>query len=47
MDIELQSIHILFTSIILIITYFVWKSTEVRREIQAFENIQTTFASKS
>lgn len=38
---EFQSIHILFVSFILIIVYFVWKSTEVRREIQPFENIQT------
>lgn len=40
---EFDSIHILFTSFIFVIIYFVWKSTEVRREIQPLENIQHTF----
>ncbi|CAG9801171.1 unnamed protein product [Chironomus riparius] len=40
---EFQSIHILFMSFIFFIIYFVWKSTEVRREIQPIENIQHTF----
>jgi hypothetical protein len=35
--------HILLTSFIFVIIYFVWKSTEVRREIQPIENIQHTF----
>lgn len=33
----------LFISFILVIIYFVWKSTEVRREIQPIESIQHTF----
>lgn len=36
-------VEILFMSFILVIIYFVWKSTEVRREIQPIENIQHTF----
>lgn len=37
-ELSLKSIHIFFGSFIIIILYFVWKSTQVR-EIQNFENI--------
>jgi hypothetical protein len=34
-----ECLNLLFLSFILVIVYFVWKSTEVRRETQAFENV--------
>ncbi|KAG5679079.1 hypothetical protein PVAND_008674 [Polypedilum vanderplanki] len=37
--IDFEPTHFVFVSFIIAILYFVWKSTEVRRETQPFENI--------